>query len=877
MALADIAEQYFAFEARLQSFHEAQQASKRRASNASARGPKVVKWPHKHMSTEEFAKAGFFYHPLPGNPDNVACFLCHKNIDGWQEGDDPIAEHLKYSADCGWAIVATIERQDGVLSEEYPSSKKMIEARKATFAGRWPYEGKKGWKCKTKQMVDAGWKYTPTADADDMATCAYCSLALDGWEPKDIPLDEHFKRSPECPFFVLINNHIKSPAVKRTKSKRASKASRLSTQSSLTIASDVASVADLPAEEEDSILTTATNATAKKMGKAKKAPAKPRKTRAKQAEPVEVVPKPEPEDNDFEVKINPAPKPTRGRKRKSEDHDITATIEISVPPPKRRATRTGGSVLEDSGFVVDESTQGISNPKSRKGRTSTRPSRKASTASAAPLRAHTPDDDAIDAALEADLERHLTDEEEQPQISNTIFKKSIRAGKGNSSDHAMFGVKPIDTDEAAIEAELEAMEVDSKPLPKAKGAKGKQPRKVSAKQQAAARKAEAEAQRIAGEEASQQIALELEHSISVQDSSPIPQPKRQRASSRQPARKAPGRATRGSVLSTNGRGLSNTQNNHESKVDHKMIDSGNETDASMASQSTVVRSGSTHRGSTMKKGKGKGGKKVVSRNVEEILHPARVQAQSIEPEEPITSATKGKILPCAEETDIVEEAYYTPTPEAETLEAPKASKPRGRLLKATQVESHELPQISVASGPSHLRGNSTKGRVVFQETRSPTPPPKETTPSQSPQSSNAENHPPSSKPSAATKKTTTPHSVRRVPLATMTPTMSPSKRNIVAGLQTLYPWSGVDLDTVFTRSPSGCNVITNIQGLLGDDMTKNGMLTSPEKRMTVEEWIQHNAEVAEEKLRTDCERMVSTFESEGTRAMRALEGIECLE
>lgn len=172
MALADIAKQYFAFEARLQSFHEAQQASKRRASNASGRAPKAVKWPHKHMSTEEviqtscfrswydrltrakFAKAGFFYHPLPGSPDNVACFLCHKNMDGWQEGDDPIAEHLKYSADCGWAIVATIERQDGDLSEEYPSSKKMIDARKATFAGRWPYEGKKGWKCKTKQVID---------------------------------------------------------------------------------------------------------------------------------------------------------------------------------------------------------------------------------------------------------------------------------------------------------------------------------------------------------------------------------------------------------------------------------------------------------------------------------------------------------------------------------------------------------------------------------------------------------------------------------------------------------------------------------------------------------------------------------------------------
>jgi hypothetical protein len=36
--------------------------------------------------------------------------------------------------------------------KENPQSAKMVEARKATFAGRWPHEGKKGWKCKTKQV-----------------------------------------------------------------------------------------------------------------------------------------------------------------------------------------------------------------------------------------------------------------------------------------------------------------------------------------------------------------------------------------------------------------------------------------------------------------------------------------------------------------------------------------------------------------------------------------------------------------------------------------------------------------------------------------------------------------------------------------------------
>jgi hypothetical protein len=54
-------------------------------------------------------------------------------------------------------------------------------------------------------------------------------------------------------------------------------------------------------------------------------------------------------------------------------------------------------------------------------------------------------------------------------------------------------------------------------------------------------------------------------------------------------------------------------------------------------------------------------------------------------------------------------------------------------------------------------------------------------------------------------------------------------------------------------------------------------LTSPEKKMTVEEWIQYNAHLAEEKLRNECERMVGTFEREGTRAMQSLQAVEALD
>jgi hypothetical protein len=107
--------------------------------------------------------------------------------------------------------------------------------------------------------------------------------------------------------------------------------------------------------------------------------------------------------------------------------------------------------------------------------------------------------------------------------------------------------------------------------------------------------------------------------------------------------------------------------------------------------------------------------------------------------------------------------------------------------------------------------------------------------------------------------------------------MSPSKRNVISGLQSSHPWAAADIDTIFLKSPNGesgpspsKNIFMNAM-----DKVKNGDLTSPEKKMSVEEWIQHNAEMAEEKLRNECERMVGSFESAGTRAMQSLEGIEC--
>lgn len=79
----------------------------------------------------------------------------------------------------------------------------------------------------------------------------------------------------------------------------------------------------------------------------------------------------------------------------------------------------------------------------------------------------------------------------------------------------------------------------------------------------------------------------------------------------------------------------------------------------------------------------------------------------------------------------------------------------------------------------------------------------------------------------------------------------------------------MDLESIFLGSPTpGKENHDSLEGM-------EGSLTSPEKRMTVEEWIKYNASQGEEKLRNECERLVGRFESEGNRALKALEGIVC--
>ncbi|KAI1416865.1 hypothetical protein F5Y13DRAFT_204258 [Hypoxylon sp. FL1857] len=811
MEADDISDQYFTYDGRLASFKSAHPVA-RRPSNAKGKAAKAIVWPHKHLEPAQFAQAGFFFEPTPNAPDNTVCFLCLKALAGWEENDSPVEEHLRLSPHCGWAIVAAIDAGLGDYALDDPNGHEMAEARKATFGGRWPHDGKRGWKCKTKQLVEAGWKYTPTAESDDMATCTYCSLALDGWEPRDNPYDEHYKRSPDCQFFQLLNQYKNAPTKKkaRGKSTRASQSSRLSAQSvATTAASDVTSLLDHPADHEDSVMTTTSVMTqgGTKRSRAKKGTAaKGKKTRAKKEEPVEVL-EDEPEVQE-EVPPPPPPKPSRGRKRGSDTVEDSALIEAEAPAAKKRTTRTRKTNTADASIIDQEPDQEMpdvnaapkSKAKGRKGKSTTaRNTRKVSTASTMSTTsyhedaAHMLDDEELDRQLQADFDRPLSDDENIAADSDSDRKKAPAKPKGKKAaakkgavadhneepnDHAMFDPEPPRIDEAVVDAELKALEAEMEveqpeiQVPK-KGRK------------AGTRKASKQTKKAKQPEP-----------VEPEPEPQLPQPDAE-----------------------------------EATVDE--LAEGH--DVSIVSNATVVRTSLASNAAPKKRGRPS--KKAAARNSDTKPDELAASKASVE-----TSSQAGRVEPEDSEDEISIEQSKAP-PQVTAVSSPLTNKPLPPPPAEEEPQAPATPQAVISPAPA------AKQAAV--------------SPSQSPQSSNAENEPPSSKPS----NTASSNRVALAPVAVTPVRSSPSKRNVLAGLKTTAPWTAVDVEMVFEDLDKE-NTFSSAKFL------KSGAdLTSPEKRMTVEEWIYHNAEEAQRKLKHECEAMVSAFEREGTKAMQALEGL----
>ncbi|KAM7198398.1 hypothetical protein V8F20_006159 [Naviculisporaceae sp. PSN 640] len=852
--LRSVAKEDFIYEHRLAGFN----ATGGKRTSTGARAPK---WPHKNPSAEQVAKAGFIFDPNPEHPDNVTCYTCTKALTGWCEDDDPILEHVKHSENCGWAIAAAIEAHLPGWEDKNPMSEEMLQARKNTFGEWWPYEKKKGWKCKVKQLAEAGWHFEPTFESDDMAKCAYCGLALDGWEAGDKPYDEHYKRAPHCKFFELCQRF---PPVKKSRAKAASKASRLSTQSVATIAtvaSDLASAADITADHDDTVLTTTSVMTqgGRKAPKARKAPAKGRKTKAKKEEENVEILEDAPQEPENLAPPPPA-KPARGRKRASDAMEDSVVTNAETPAPKKRATRKKGSAAVDTSIMTTASqdTEMVDAPVPKKApakKRATKATRKTSQtsvrsqASTASLRTAAVDDEEIERQLQADLERPLTDDEDiaadsdsekqkkpkstargRPKKATGTRKASAQSQAPPSTDYQMFDPTPSEPNDAEIEAEYQKMEAEAgaekQELEEAPLVVPKKGRKT-----AGTRKASKQTKKTK-EPASAPADVDEEDPLGDITPVPIPAPVRKEeelpeldpdASTgtvvSQPIKRGRGRPSKKSLLAQ-----------AAAEEAEKRRSSGLSAEIEMPKMPEMPLEPTRDRESFSVIG----------------AETSPVREEITRKPVPRPGTSSSSVRPATSSSSI--------RPPTSSSAAPVPTPPTpARLDKALPpppLESaRRLPQP-----PATPRAGPTPSANAKQATISP---------SQSPQSSDAENQPPSSKPTIDT-----PKRVVLAPVVSTPSAGSPSKRNVVAGLQSTTPWKAVDLDAVFSPGESG-DKENGIDRLL----RMGGELTSPEKRMTVEEWIYFNAEVAEEKFRHECEMIVSTFENEGSRAVRVLEGI----
>ncbi|KAI4739748.1 hypothetical protein E4T50_09811 [Aureobasidium sp. EXF-12298] len=815
------------YSARLATFNTEHQLTKRRASNQKKKQPSAVSWPHESPSGEELARAGFFFKPAPDSDDNAQCFHCAVKLDGWESQDVPLQEHLAHSAHCSYALSLSVSDK---AEERDPMSPELVDARTSTFGDMWPHENKKGWKPKVKQMVEAGWAYDPSPADEDGATCFYCNMSLDGWEPKDSPLEEHRRREPNCLFFALMDRY-KSTRRKggRGRASTASKASRLSTQSVQSTFSEAPSLMSLgdagpQLDVEDSIALDTTILSDAGKGRKKTTKAKKKTTRQASVEPPVQYPTlqdaPQVEDDIYEVPVDDEPvsvieqpKPKRGRKPKNAQDSTIVDDSMAEPAPKPARGRKKAkdpspppveTSLDESQLQTElqeaaEDAVIAQSPPTQSGRGFKRTS--------------------------DGIEKPLVVEDETVDEQPTKIKKAAKSTKAKKSKKAAK-----DTQDE-VEESIAVAQPEGKP---------KRTRSKKTK------KAEPEPEPEAEPEAIAESVIETQ----TETTYPTEIEKEQ-----EPEQEA---FERNFEIADSDAGLDNQvqqevqEQLEEEEFDQENLEPTAEAEIGQELEHNQILDHHEQQG-------------------EDVLDEEFDNLENEEPEEEIADEVVANEIDSEEEeqpvsvapTPAAEEFEPTPTPEVKRHSAASMSSVRRSVIQRSVSEEDEE---SAHSTPRSAR---------------------------SPQQSDAENQPPSSTthaPPTAQKIApalsavnsaiqpkeifASPTKTTRVPLAASTPNRSPTRRSPskFGKLTSTISWEPVDLESVFF--PDSENENGDADDVFNKLLEVGGALTSQEKKMTVEEWIRSRAEMGETKLKNECERMVMLFEKEGNRGLAALSGIQ---
>jgi hypothetical protein len=767
----------------------------------------------------QLARSGFFFRPAPDSLDNVQCFHCSVKLDGWEPDDDPFKEHLAHSASCNWANAisaghsAQQVQQNGddaaLLQQQDPMGAELLAARRGTFEANETL-----WPHESKK----GWK------------CKVGKMIEAGWcyDPAPATSTEDEEQDGVTCFYCNLSLDGWEPK-------------------------------DDPFEEHTrrspdcvffALMQIFRSGTAKKgaKGKGKKGPA--RSSAASKASRLST--------QSVLSQFSEAPDLAGTTPLPAEDIDMEpAGADDSIVSTASQATATGtGKGKKGKGGRAKAPAKGA------KGR------KRAGTVDSQAEAPSYPD-------LGSQLQSQATKEEEIVASLPEPVEEAAPALAKKTRKGPARGSKALQIDSSVIE--ISALDLATQPATKAK--RGRKPKaKAEPDPQPEIEAAEAD-----DTEVSAQLQEELERSLSIDMDA--------RFETEEQVASQPEKPKRGVKRTSDGMKKSQ-QPREDSDVSATVVEFP--IPPKPAAPAAKVR-------------KGRKASKQVEPEPEPVAQPPAATQEDVSMSDvEAAKPAKGKKAPASNGKGRGKKASSirsSRSSKATITEPPQPQEEEEDLERDEREIEAELQRIATeqakieteqdktaeyeASPSQQTRRVSKHSELKVVETVAGSPPTqspvllKKANPMSSPAGSDKENDPSSAsltKPS--TQPILSPTKTTRIPLAPGTPNRllaSPSKRTLlspskqISHLTSTKPWEAIDLDAVLLASPQPTP--GTLAARLAGAAVGAGMLASPEKGMTVEEWVQFQSQKAEEELRRKCEEMVGAFEREGMRALGCLEGI----
>lgn len=184
----------------------------------------------------DLARAGFFF---TGQADSVQCFSCHVALRGWVEGDTAEGEHRLHAPYCPFLNrLGTDGRSTCYLPHDVEPHNHPREREPDTIA--YNDEDMRSEYRRLASFQRASWLSTVSISAEEMAAaglysaygdtvrCFHCHVMIAAWVPRDVPIEEHIKHSPECRFARAVAQRIR---VQQTETSASATAERMADRS----------------------------------------------------------------------------------------------------------------------------------------------------------------------------------------------------------------------------------------------------------------------------------------------------------------------------------------------------------------------------------------------------------------------------------------------------------------------------------------------------------------------------------------------------------------------------------------------------------------------------------------------------------------------